>query len=266
MLALQSRGGPAARTRLFPLHDANPNKPNRWLALPRFHGHESARHTDMTTEQRTAYWAFAIAKAHELWGDGWGLAINSLERRTQCHAHIHIGKLRTESRTNRSPSSTDRRMIPLPSKARALGASRRRQNARPHRRPGAGALARKIEVMLLEITKLPTAENSVIHLHPSDNVAIARVQISDRANSGYRQSGRCVTVDAIPAGHKVALRPSRPERWCCGTARRSGGRSPDRRRAAHPHAQSVVRGVDLRLRVSRPAKSCRRDLGRSRHF
>jgi hypothetical protein len=35
----------------------------------------------------------AIAKAKELWGDSWGLAINSLETRTQCHMHIHIGKL-----------------------------------------------------------------------------------------------------------------------------------------------------------------------------
>jgi hypothetical protein len=33
--------------------------------------------------------------------------------------------------------------------------------------------------MLLEITKLPTAENSAIHLHPSDNVAIARVPIPE---------------------------------------------------------------------------------------
>ena len=31
---------------------------------------------------------------------------------------------------------------------------------------------------LLEISKLPTAENSAIHLHPNDNVAIARVPLS----------------------------------------------------------------------------------------
>ena len=82
--------GPA----FFLLRDANPNKPNRWLALPRFHGRNPQDLSDMTAEQRSAYWAFTIAKARELWGDGWGLAINSLERRTQCHAHIHIGKLR----------------------------------------------------------------------------------------------------------------------------------------------------------------------------
>ena len=31
--------------------------------------------------------------------------------------------------------------------------------------------------MLLDIAKLPTAENSVVHLHPSDTIAVARVPI-----------------------------------------------------------------------------------------
>ena len=48
--------------------------------------------------------------------------------------------------------------------------------------------------------QLPTAENSAIRLHPTDNVAIARVPIS---------AGMTVlnvrTRSAIPAGHKVAL-------------------------------------------------------------
>lgn len=60
--------------------------------------------------------------------------------------------------------------------------------------------------MLLEIAKLPTAENSAIHLHPSDNVAVARVAIS--AGTALRIDGREVTTaDPIPAGHKVAVRP-----------------------------------------------------------
>jgi altronate hydrolase len=60
--------------------------------------------------------------------------------------------------------------------------------------------------MLLEITKLPTAENSAIHLHPSDNVAIARVPIPE--GSELRVDGRSVVaVNAIPAGHKLALAP-----------------------------------------------------------
>ena len=78
----------------FLLRDANPNKPNRWLVLPRFHGTNPQDLANMTVDQRVAYWTFAIAKAHELWGDAWGLALNSLERRTQCHAHIHLGKMR----------------------------------------------------------------------------------------------------------------------------------------------------------------------------
>ncbi|HEY2015635.1 MAG TPA: altronate dehydratase family protein [Bryobacteraceae bacterium] len=59
--------------------------------------------------------------------------------------------------------------------------------------------------MLLDIAKLPTAENSAIHLHPSDTIAVARVPIS--AGSELRIDGvRVVALDAIPAGHKLALR------------------------------------------------------------
>jgi len=81
--------------------DVNPNKPNRWLALPRFHGGSPQLLADMTPEQRTAYWSAAIAKAREVWGDQWGLAINSLEKRTQCHLHIHIGKLLEDAENDR---------------------------------------------------------------------------------------------------------------------------------------------------------------------
>lgn len=63
--------------------------------------------------------------------------------------------------------------------------------------------------MLLDIAKLPTAENSVILLHPADNVAIARVPIA--AGTGLRVGDRSLTTqDAIPAGHKVALREIAP--------------------------------------------------------
>ncbi len=58
---------------------------------------------------------------------------------------------------------------------------------------------------LLEITKLPTAENAVIHLHSSDNIAIARVALSP--GQQLRVEGSSITVeDPIPAGHKVALK------------------------------------------------------------
>jgi altronate hydrolase len=59
---------------------------------------------------------------------------------------------------------------------------------------------------LLEIAKLPTAENSAIHLHPTDNVAVARVALTPGCE--LLIDGIRVTVrDAIPAGHKIALRP-----------------------------------------------------------
>jgi len=74
---------------IFFLKDINPRKANRWLALPRAHKHNLL---EMTREERTALWEAAIAKGKELWGDGWGLAFNGNLVRTQCHAHLHIGK------------------------------------------------------------------------------------------------------------------------------------------------------------------------------
>ena len=58
--------------------------------------------------------------------------------------------------------------------------------------------------MLVEITKAPSAGNSAIHLHPTDNVAVARVPLP--AGTELVVEGIPLrTVDAIPAGHKVAL-------------------------------------------------------------
>lgn len=75
---------------IFFLKDINPTKPNRWLVLPRAHEHSLAA---MTPEERTALWTAAIAKGKELFGDGWGLALNGRKVITQCHVHVHIGKL-----------------------------------------------------------------------------------------------------------------------------------------------------------------------------
>ena len=80
-------------TEIFFLKDNNPRKPNRWLVLPRAHAKEGHDVQDMTAGERTALWKAAIQKAKELWGDEWGLAYNGPLVRTQCHAHIHIGKL-----------------------------------------------------------------------------------------------------------------------------------------------------------------------------
>jgi altronate hydrolase len=58
---------------------------------------------------------------------------------------------------------------------------------------------------LLEITKLPTAENAAIHLHAADNIVVARVPL--RPGQILRVAGETITVeDAIPPGHKAAIR------------------------------------------------------------
>ena len=59
--------------------------------------------------------------------------------------------------------------------------------------------------MLADIVNLPTASNYAIRLHPRDNVAIARVPVP--AGAELRIDGVAVVArDAIPAGHKLALR------------------------------------------------------------
>ncbi len=79
---------------LFFIKDNNPRKPNRWLLLPRSHDHDGPLPLrKLSAAQRTKMWTAAIEKAQSLWGDGWGLAFNGDLVRTQCHAHVHIGKL-----------------------------------------------------------------------------------------------------------------------------------------------------------------------------
>jgi altronate hydrolase len=58
--------------------------------------------------------------------------------------------------------------------------------------------------MLLDIAKLPAAGNTAIHLHPSDNVAVARVPIAP--GTELEVAGRALrALEAIPAGHKIAI-------------------------------------------------------------
>jgi CDP-diacylglycerol pyrophosphatase len=109
-----------AGTTYFVIRDANPNKPNRWLALPRYHGHNPQELAGMTPEQRTGYWTFAIAKAREFWGEEWGLAVNNLERRSQCHMHIHIGKLNEGVEDDRLVIVDGPADIPLPREGEGL--------------------------------------------------------------------------------------------------------------------------------------------------
>ena len=82
---------------IFFLKDINPRKPNRLLALPRFHGKGLHALSEMTPADHAALWKAAIEKAMELWGAEWGIAYNGDEVRTQCHAHLHIGKYMREN-------------------------------------------------------------------------------------------------------------------------------------------------------------------------
>lgn len=77
----------------FFLKDNNPRKPNRWLILPVSHNHDGPGVLRrMTRAERTRFWKAAIARAKELFGNDWALAVNGDKFRTQCHAHVHIGK------------------------------------------------------------------------------------------------------------------------------------------------------------------------------
>ncbi len=64
-------------------------------------------------------------------------------------------------------------------------------------------------VVLLDIQKLPTAANSVVRLHPSDDVAIARVSIAAGAELEIDDL-RLTARQEIPTGHKIALRDIAP--------------------------------------------------------
>src|ERR1700730_15408614 len=79
-----------ASVKIFFQKDANPSKPKRWLALPRSHERSIELLTD---EQRADLFAAAVEKAKELFGDQWAIAYNAPSVQTQCHVHLHIGKL-----------------------------------------------------------------------------------------------------------------------------------------------------------------------------
>lgn len=79
---------------IFFLKDANPRKSNRTLVLPsRIVPGEMHELRHLSAAERNKLWRQAIAKAKELWGDDWGVAYNGVKVRTQCHLHLHIGKL-----------------------------------------------------------------------------------------------------------------------------------------------------------------------------
>jgi hypothetical protein len=91
-LCEQAEKQPSATVAFF-VQDISPSKPNRWLALPRQHSPGMHQFGALSPDVRTELWAAAIAKAKELWGEHWGIAYNAERLHTQCHVHIHIGKL-----------------------------------------------------------------------------------------------------------------------------------------------------------------------------
>ncbi len=99
---------------VFFLRDANPRKPNRWLAIPATVRKGLYRLADMTARERLQLWTAAIQKARELWGDQWGLAVNGDELRTQCQPHIHIGKLLPHVKTGKHLVVRSPAEIPVP--------------------------------------------------------------------------------------------------------------------------------------------------------
>lgn len=100
-------------TKVFFLKDANPSKANRWLALPRSHERSIEL---LSAEQRAYLWGAAIAKAKSLFDDQWAIAYNAPSVQTQCHVHVHIGKLIPGVETSQFITVTKIEDIPVPAK------------------------------------------------------------------------------------------------------------------------------------------------------
>jgi diadenosine tetraphosphate (Ap4A) HIT family hydrolase len=97
--------------KVFFLQDSNPTKANRWLALPRTHERSINL---LSREQRVALWTDAIAKAKSLFGDQWAIAYNAPSVQTQCHVHLHMGKLIPGVETSQFVTAAKIEDIPAP--------------------------------------------------------------------------------------------------------------------------------------------------------
>jgi hypothetical protein len=74
----------------------------------------------MTAAERTRLWTAAVQKARELWGEDWGIAINGDTARTQCHTHIHIGRLLKGVETDHFVVVDGPAQIPVPEEGYGL--------------------------------------------------------------------------------------------------------------------------------------------------
>ena len=104
----------------FILKDINPRKPNRWLALPRSYQKNQYLLSDMSSDERLKLWETAIAKGKEMFGDRWALAMNGVRVRTQCHVHVHIGRLIEGLETERFIVVDGPEQIPVPTDGTGL--------------------------------------------------------------------------------------------------------------------------------------------------
>jgi altronate hydrolase len=91
---------------------------------------------------------------------------------------------------------------------------------------------------LLEIQKLPTAENSAVHLHPSDNVAIARVPLAPGQTLRV-EGNEFKAKSSVPAGHKIALMHIAPGEHIYRYGQRIGLASRPIEAGEHIHTQNV---------------------------
>jgi len=106
-----------ADVKYFYLKDSNPTKPNRWLVLPRSH----ERSIDsLDNERRAGLWNAAIVKGKALFGDDWAAAYNAPSVQTQCHVHVHVGKLIPGVETNQFIVATKIEDIPLPASGEGI--------------------------------------------------------------------------------------------------------------------------------------------------
>jgi altronate hydrolase len=104
---------------------------------------------------------------------------------------------------------------------------------------------------LVDIQPPPTAENAAILLHPSDNVAIARLTLP--AGQALRFGGIEVTLaEPVPAGHKLALRAVAPGEPLRRYGEVIGWAKEPIRPGCHVHTHNVAY-EDIRLDYEFPA-------------
>ena len=103
-----------AEPAIFFVKDNNPRKPHRWLALPRKHGEHRAPPAEHDAGRTHRVVESRHRESPRALGNQWGIAYNGPMVRTQCHAHVHIGKLLKGVETRRFIVVAKPEQIPLP--------------------------------------------------------------------------------------------------------------------------------------------------------